>query len=152
LVASCSTAGDSDDNTTAGSPATTQAAVTGKIDGKFDVGGHQLHLACEGSGSPTIVYLHGLDPAGQTSGQSAGTIPSLTSARHRYCGYDRANTGSSDKVPGPLTGKTSVADLHRLLQAAKVEPPYVLLGTSFGGLIAHLYAATHPKEVVGMVC
>jgi pimeloyl-ACP methyl ester carboxylesterase len=44
-----------------------------------------------------------------------------------------------------------VADLHRLLQAAKVEPPYVLLGASFGGLIAHIYAATYPKEVVGMV-
>jgi pimeloyl-ACP methyl ester carboxylesterase len=140
--------------TTAPRPRTQQPtqAATGNIDGKFDVGGHKLHLACKGSGSPTIVYLHGLDPAGQASGESAGAIPSLASAKHRYCGYDRANTGSSDKVPGPLNGETSVADLHRLLQAAKIEPPYVLLGASFGGLIAHIYAATYPKEVGGWCC
>jgi pimeloyl-ACP methyl ester carboxylesterase len=72
-------------------------------------------------------------------------------AKHRYCGDDRANTGRSDKLPGPLTGTTPVRDLHRLLQATQVKPPYVLLGASFGGLIAHLYAATYPTEVVGMV-
>jgi pimeloyl-ACP methyl ester carboxylesterase len=49
------------------------------------------------------------------------------------------------------TGESSVRDLHRLLEAAEVEPPYLLLGASFGGLIAHAYAATHPDEVVGMV-
>ena len=62
LLTSCSGAGDTDDSATATNSATTQAA-TGNIDGKFDVGGHKLHLACKGSGSPTIVYLHGLDPA-----------------------------------------------------------------------------------------
>ena len=66
---------------------------------------------------------------------------------HRFCGYDRANTGTSDKVPGPLNGKTTLADLHRLLQAAEIEPPYVLVGASFGGLFAYMYAVTYPKEV-----
>ena len=42
-------------------------------------------------------------------------------------------------------------DLHRLLAAAGVEPPYVLLGASFGGMLAYLYANTYPDEVVGMV-
>lgn len=79
LLASCSGAGDTDDRATATNSATTQAA-TGNIDGKFDVGGHKLHLACKGSGSPTIVYLHGLDPAGQASGESAGAIPGLCQA------------------------------------------------------------------------
>ena len=34
-------------------------------------------------------------------------------------------------VPGPLDGKTTVTDLHRLLQAAQIEPPKNLLGASF---------------------
>ena len=51
-----------------------------------------------------------------------------TDNHHRFCGYDRANTGNSDKVPGPLDGKTTVADMHRLLQAAQIKPPYALLG------------------------
>ena len=67
------------------------------------------------------------------------------------CVYDRANVGLSDSVMGPLDGESSVADLHELLVAANVEPPYVLLPASFGGLIADLYAATYPQEVVGMV-
>ena len=41
--------------------------------------------------------------------------------------------------------------MRRLLAAANVKPPYVLLGASFGGLLANLYANTYPDEVVGMV-
>jgi pimeloyl-ACP methyl ester carboxylesterase len=110
-------------------------------------------LRCEGTGSPTVVYLHGhSQQPGDASGDGAGLIPSLVSDKgHRFCGYDRANTGNSDKVPGPLDGKTTVAALHRLLQAAQVEPPYVLLGASFGGLFAYMYAVTYPKDVAGMV-
>ena len=44
-----------------------------------------------------------------------------------------------------------VADLHALLTAAAIPGPYVLAGHSFGGLVARLYAATYPDEVVGMV-
>jgi hypothetical protein len=29
------------------------------IEGKFDVGGHELYLNCRGAGDPTIIYLHG---------------------------------------------------------------------------------------------
>jgi pimeloyl-ACP methyl ester carboxylesterase len=67
------------------------------------------------------------------------------------CVYDRANVGLSDTVAGPLTGASSVEDLHRLLDTAGVRPPYVLLGASYGGLIANLYAATYPQDVQGMV-
>lgn len=50
-----------------------------------------------------------------------------------------------------MTGKDGVADLHALLAAAHVPGPYVLLGASFGGLLADMYAATYPDDVVGMV-
>jgi pimeloyl-ACP methyl ester carboxylesterase len=50
-----------------------------------------------------------------------------------------------------LTGKDGVADLHALLAAADVAGPYLLLGASFGGLLADMYAATYPDDVVGMV-
>jgi pimeloyl-ACP methyl ester carboxylesterase len=44
-----------------------------------------------------------------------------------------------------------VGDLHRLLGAAGVRPPYLLVGHSFGGLNVRLFAAQHPDEVRGMV-
>jgi pimeloyl-ACP methyl ester carboxylesterase len=151
LAAGCSGAGG-DERATSASPTSsppTTYVPRGEIDALFDVGGHKLHLYCKGSGSPTVVYLHGhSQQPGDASGASAGALPTLVADKgHRFCGYDRANTGTNDKVPGPLDGKTTLADLHGLLQAAEIEPPYVLVGASFGGLFAYMYAVTYPKEV-----
>ena len=121
------------------------------IQGRFDVGGHKLSLQCTGSGSPAIVYLHGYIWNGQGGGSSAGLLPLLLEKKHRICVYDRPNPGESDPVAGPVTARQTVTDLHTLLRVAKVKPPYVLLGASFGGLLAHIYAATYPREVKGMV-
>jgi pimeloyl-ACP methyl ester carboxylesterase len=65
--------------------------------------------------------------------------------------YDRANVGRSDKLTGRHTGADSVADLHALLTAAKVPGPYLLVGFSFGGLLAAMYARTHPDQVVELL-
>lgn len=83
--------------------------------------------------------------------QNAGLVPSFLRDDVRVCVYDRANVGRSGSLPGPLTGKASVEDLHRLLAAAHIPGPYVLVGGSFGGLIAVMYAATYPEDVAGMV-
>jgi hypothetical protein len=108
LLGSCSGARD---NATTPSPATTQAAATGQIDGSFDVGGHKLHLRCEGTGSPrspTIVYLHGLGG----DGSHVKSINTPLASKARVCTYDRLNVGKSDSDPGRHTGADSVADLH----------------------------------------
>ena len=67
------------------------------------------------------------------------------------CSYDRAGSGYSD--PGERTGTSAniVDDLHRLLAAAAIEPPYILVGHSYGGMNVRLYADLYPTEVVGMV-
>jgi pimeloyl-ACP methyl ester carboxylesterase len=118
------------------------------IDGLFDVGGgRNLYLHCEGSGAPTVVYLHG--HGGSSS--NAGEIPSLLHHDYRVCVYDRANVGRSDPAEGPRTVADAVEDLHTLLDAAEVPGPYVLLGASLGGLLEFVYASTHPDDVVGLV-
>ncbi|MEO6591346.1 MAG: alpha/beta hydrolase [Gemmatimonadaceae bacterium] len=118
----------------------------------FDVGGHELYLKCEGRGSVTVVYLHGfVETTAGGGSQNAGLVPSFLRDYARVCVYDRANVGRSGKLAGPLTGKASVEDLHRLLAAAHIPGPYVLDGGSFGGLIAVMYAATYPEDVAGMV-
>jgi pimeloyl-ACP methyl ester carboxylesterase len=118
------------------------------IDGLFDVGGgRNLYLKCEGTGSPTIVYLHG---AGGTS-SNAGQIPSLLRDDYRVCVYDRANTGGSDPAEGPVSAAATVEDLHTLLDVADVPGPHVLLGASRGGAVAFAYAGTYPDDVAGLV-
>lgn len=41
--------------------------------------------------------------------------------------------------------------LGRALVTAGIGPPYVVVGHSFGGLSARVFAARHPGEVVGLV-
>jgi pimeloyl-ACP methyl ester carboxylesterase len=160
VLAACSGGDDGAGATGAGASATSvtsPAPATEDIDAMVDVGGHKLHLFCRGAGSegsPTVIYLHGLShvqDGGEASGASAASLPQVLGAKYRFCGYDRANVGSSEDVPGPLTGKSSAQDLERLLAAAEIEPPYLLLGASFGGLVAETYAASHPDGVAGML-
>ena len=113
----------------------------------YDVGGRELFMTCSGTGAPTIVYLHG----GGTDSSGAGPVADMLDDRFRVCRYDRANMGMSGDAPGPLTGQTSIEDLHALLDAAQIPGPHVLLGGSFGGLISYMYAVTYPEDVVGMV-
>ena len=76
----------------------------------------------------------------------------------RVCAYDRPNTylqtdqpGRSDPVRQPQGAGRAVGDLHALLRAADIPGPYVLVAHSYGGLIARLYASTHPRQVAGLV-
>jgi pimeloyl-ACP methyl ester carboxylesterase len=148
MVGSCSNARD--DSATTPPPATTQPAATGSIDGSFDVGGHKLHLRCEGTsspGSPTIVYLHGLGG----DGSDIKSISTPLASQARVCTYDRLNVGRSDRATGRHSGADSVRDLHALLDAGGVPGPYLLVGFSFGGLLGIMYAGTFPDQVMGLV-
>jgi D-alanyl-D-alanine carboxypeptidase len=122
---------------------------TGRLDGLFDVDGHQIYLSCVGTGSPTVVLESGHnDPAAPWFAIERAVAPST-----RVCSYDRPNTagGASDPVPTPVTAQDAANDLHDLLAAANVPGPYVLVGHSLGELINRLYASTYPDEVAGLV-
>lgn len=147
---SCTRSSSSRDDTVTPTKIVKRDTTTAALEGLFDVGGHKLYLRCEGSGSPTIVYLHGIIVTHGGS-QNSGLIPGYLRDRAQICVYDRSNVGFSDGVPGPLTGKDAVNDLHRLLEVARIPSPVVLLGSSFGGLIATMYASTYPGDVSGMV-
>jgi pimeloyl-ACP methyl ester carboxylesterase len=65
--------------------------------------------------------------------------------------YERAGVGQSawDQVtPTPQ----HVADrLRRLLELIGAPPPYVLVGYSWGGILARYFAGYHPADVAGLV-
>jgi pimeloyl-ACP methyl ester carboxylesterase len=42
-------------------------------------------------------------------------------------------------------------ELHLLLEKTGMRPPYVLVGHSYGGLLARVFAEQYPTEVAGMV-
>lgn len=109
--------------------------------------GRRLNLYCLGKGSPTVIFESGLTEPINNWGFVQPSIAQTT----RACSYDRAGVGFSDPLTRPATSINIVEDLHRMLLAENIKPPYVLVGHSTGGLSARLFAHTYPGEVVGMV-
>ena len=73
-------------------------------------------------------------------------------SRTRVCLYDRAGIGLSDPAPNRKRLLDDVVrDLHDLLTAARVTPPYLLVGQSGGGFNVYHYAGRYPAEVVALV-
>lgn len=112
-----------------------------------DIGGYRLHIHCVGSGRTTVIMESGLN---EFSVQWA-KIQAEVSKFGRACAYDRAGFGWSDASPYPRTSEVMTKELHTLLERAKIEGPYVLVGHSFGGMNMRLYAHHFPNEVIGMV-
>ncbi|SHH54654.1 alpha/beta fold hydrolase [Massilia sp. CF038] len=109
--------------------------------------GRRLNLYCTGQGSPTVLFEAGLaDPISVW-----GFVQPAIAKRTRTCAYERAGVGFSDPATRASTSANIADDLHRLLKAAAIKPPYVLVAHSAGALSARLYAYTWPAEVKGMV-
>jgi pimeloyl-ACP methyl ester carboxylesterase len=116
--------------------------------GRFvDVHGRKMHLICMGQGQPAVVLDSGLSGSALDWSRVQPVVASFTQA----CAYDRAGCGWSDPGPRPRTSQQIADDLHALLQAAGIEPPYVLVGHSSGGLNVRVYAHCYPDEVAGLV-
>ncbi|SAL76584.1 acyl-CoA esterase [Caballeronia arvi] len=150
-------------------------AAAGDFAGAVDIGGRSLHLECRGHGSPTVILEAGALGRGDVwsrdirhpAGARTMVLPGVA-AFTRVCAYDRPGTigevdprldpngppflpSRSTPVPQPRTARDKVADLHALLEAAKIPAPYVLVAHSAGGLIARLYASTYPDDIAGIV-
>jgi pimeloyl-ACP methyl ester carboxylesterase len=109
--------------------------------------GRRLHLLAMGDGSPAVVFESGL----MSTVLSWGHIQAEIANDARAVSYDRAGLGWSDTGPAPRDAERIVSELHQLLGQAQVSPPFILVGHSFGGLTARLFAARYPEEVAGLV-
>jgi pimeloyl-ACP methyl ester carboxylesterase len=113
----------------------------------FDVGGYRLNLNCSRQGSPAVVLDSGVGEPARVWALVQPQIAEFT----RVCSYDRAGYGWSDAGPRPRTSSRIVEELHALLAQAGIAGPFILVGHSFGGLNARLYAAKYPGQVAGLV-
>jgi pimeloyl-ACP methyl ester carboxylesterase len=123
-------------------------AVPPKIPRRMvDIGGYRLHIDCTGKGSPVVILENGL---GDNFSDWALVQPTVAKFA-RVCSYDRAYDGFSDAGPIPITMHQQVYELHKLLNAAQLRPPYILVGHSYGGILARLYKSIYPSKVTGLV-
>jgi len=113
----------------------------------IDVGGYRMHIDCSGQGSPAVILDSGMGDSYVVWQKVQPQIAKLTET----CSYDRAGLGYSDPSSRPRTSRVMAEELHTLLKAAGIAPPYVLVGHSMGGFDVRLYASLYPSEVAGMV-
>lgn len=124
-------------------PAATLAQRTDTV----RVGARRVEVLRMGTGSPTLVLESG---AGEGAEEWKGIIADLAQFTH-VLAYSRSGHGRSSATPGTGSPQASVAELHELLRTLGATGPVVLVGHSWGGLLARLYVSTYPGEVAGLV-
>lgn len=148
-----------------GSPEPSSSAGE-EVSGLIDIGGgRSLFLECRGTGSPTVLLISGTRGAADewttllpdAPADAVATFDALSETT-RVCAYDRPGTTvesgeptDSTVVSQPTTALQSAEDLHALMAAAGESAPYVVVGLSWGGMIAQQFARTYSDETEGVV-
>jgi pimeloyl-ACP methyl ester carboxylesterase len=127
-------------------PSPQPSTVTTSI--KVTVGSQRIAVRCVGAQTsrPTIVLMHG------NGGSGFELIEPHLRTLSRVCVYDRPGTGDSPapaKLPRSIT--EVVAEAHGVLAAAAIRAPVFLIGASYGGVVAFMYAQAYPDDVAGFV-
>jgi pimeloyl-ACP methyl ester carboxylesterase len=129
------------------------ATPTPPDDFAVDLGNRTLQVACRGTGSPAVIQeIGGPDPTGGVFylHESGDFISGLLGTR--FCGYDRAGTGTSPAGPsGVRTLSDAGADLLAVLAAPETGCPCVVLGESLGGAIALAALTQDASDFAGLV-
>ena len=113
----------------------------------ISVNGNDFEYAVMGTKSPAIILING------AGGPIEGWLKiwQELGRENLVFAYNRLGIGRSSKPKEPQTGIVMVKDLKELLLSLKIEPPYLVVGHSLGGFIAHLFAITYPDDVRGLV-
>jgi len=122
----------------------------GRLVRRGDGDSGRLHLLGMGEAGPSVI----LDAGIGASSLSWSLVQPLVARFARVYAYDRAGYGWSDPPEtedGPRTASRLAGELRTLVRAAEVPGPYILVGHSFGGYVARVYAERWPVEVAGLV-
>jgi pimeloyl-ACP methyl ester carboxylesterase len=94
---------------------------------------------------PTIVLDHSL------AGIDGYFVQDWLDSKYSLFFYDRAGFGWSDISWGKRSSNQVVEELDRLLSAAHISGPYLLVGDSYGSYNMRLFAHRFPDRVCGLV-
>lgn len=112
------------------------------------VDGVRLHYSDRGKGSP-VVLIHGNAVTGDD--WNTGGVAELLLGTHRVIIFDRPGFGHSERPRGrPWTAARQAELLHKALHQLGVERP-VVVGHSWGTLVALALAVRHQADMAGLV-
>jgi len=108
---------------------------------------NDFEYAIKGTKSPAVLLINGA--GGPIEGWSR--IWDKIGDENIVFAYNRPGIGKSSKHTVAQTGNNMVKDLRALLMSLNLEPPYLIVGHSLGGLIANLFARVYPDDVRGII-
>ena len=114
-----------------------------------DVGGYRMHIQAEGDakGGPTVVWIVGAHEAGL----NLNHLHKVMREETRSILFDRPGTGWSDAGPYPRRTSREADELATLLDRSGEKGPFVLIGHSYGGLLAANFARRYPARTAALV-
>ncbi len=114
-----------------------------------DVGGYRMHILAEGTAGalPTVVWI----PGGHGLGLSFYNLHKRIRGEARSILFDRPGTGWSDVGPFPRSTAREADELAKLLDGAGESGPFLLVGHSYGGLLAANFARRNPDRTAAVV-
>ena len=123
--------------------------VISQTEGTITNGNAKIYYRTFGSGTPMLIINGG------PGMNSNGFVPlaEKLSARNLTILYDQRGTGKStiDKTDtSTITMDLMVTDIETLRKHLKIEK-WVILGHSFGGMLASYYATKHPETIESMI-
>jgi pimeloyl-ACP methyl ester carboxylesterase len=126
----------------------TSAALADAVSPQLvQVGSLRVETKIEGAGNPPVILESGF-----TGGLFPwGPVQTGVAKQTLVLSYERAGLGRSDPGPNPRSAEQIARELHALLKAEAIAPPYILVGHSAGGLFVRVFAHMYPKEVAGFV-
>jgi pimeloyl-ACP methyl ester carboxylesterase len=114
----------------------------------MEVDGVQLHYSDRGEGSP-VLLIHGNAVSGDDWNTSG--VAELLLRTHRVIIFDRPGFGYSERPRGRLWTAAQQAELlHKAVRQLGVERP-VVVGHSWGTIVALALAERHQADVAGLV-
>ena len=114
-----------------------------------DVNGKKMHVFTEGKGETTYVILSG--------GGVGEPVLEYKPLWSRFAEYGRVAVveklgyGWSEDAETPRSSENIVEEIRTALKGANINPPYVLVAHSIGGIYAMTYAQLHADELTAII-
>ncbi len=109
--------------------------------------GSRHYLLEKGSGGPAVIFEAGIAATNLNWCHIQEEISSHTFT----ASYDRGGLGWSSPTRTTRTPNNIAVELLALLREAHIEPPFILVGHSFGGLVMRRFALLYPEMVAGVI-
>ncbi len=102
--------------------------------------------------NPSIIFLHG-GPGGYIHSAIITQMKSIAQLGYNVYLYDQIGSGLSDRLPKPkdYSFERHLNDLNEIVAHQIKTDKVILIGHSFGGILATHFSAQHPEKVAKLI-